>query len=107
MPCSQDDCQQDAKWRPALELRASAKSKPRRLRFCRLGYCDDHRSAATLETFLSDEGWHKIAKHVRTLGLGRVDPKLTTLVFEPLTEADLAQLASGQDHTLSDTTLPF
>jgi hypothetical protein len=107
MPCSQDDCQNEPEWRPALELRTSARSDPHRLRFLRLGYCPEHQRSASLETFLSDEAWRKIAKHVRELGLGKLDPKLTTLVWEPLAPRDLARLASGQDHTLSDQTLPF
>lgn len=107
MPCSQDDCQNEPEWRPALELRSNARSEPRRLRFTRLGYCSDHQRSATLDTFLSDEAWHKIAKQVRVLGLGKIDQKLTTLVWEPLTRKDIGKLAEGQDHTLSDPTLPF
>jgi len=107
MPCSQDECQNEPEWRPALELRTSARSEPRRLRFLRLGYCTEHQRAATIDTFLSDEAWHKIAKQVRELGLGKLDSKLTTLAWEPLTPRDLARLSAGQDRTLSDPTLPF
>lgn len=107
MPCSQDDCQGDARWRPVLELRSKKDSKPLRLHYIKLGYCDEHQRTTTIDTVLSDEGAAKIAKQVRELGLGKIEPRLTTLAWKPLTSAEVSHLSSGQDHTLTDTTLPF
>ncbi len=45
--------------------------------------CEMHKEHATLNDFLSDEGWNKISKHLRESGKGHFMKSLTTLDWEP------------------------
>jgi hypothetical protein len=99
MTCSHDDCQLPPRWKPVLELRSKARATSRRLRFTQLGYCDLHKRTTSLSTFLSDEGFNKIAKTVREAGKERIDQRHTTLAWEPLTGADRRRLGHTQHHT--------
>ena len=101
MPCSQDQCQKRARWLPVVLLRRSAKGEPARVRFRRLGYCDEHKAASTLKTVLSDEGSARLAKHLRESGLPEPKPQYSELAWERLRPADLQRLARRQDKTLS------
>jgi hypothetical protein len=101
VPCSQDQCQKRARWLPVVLLRRSAKSEPASVRFRRLGYCDEHKAASTLPTVLSDEGFARLAKHLRESGLPEPKPQYSELVWERLLPADLQRLARRQDQTLS------
>ena len=107
MPCSHDDCQQEPAWRPAFDLRSSRSDVPTRLHFNHLGYCSDHKEALQIDTFLSDEGHTKISKFMRESGKRAPDAALTTLVWEPLSPADVTKLAANQDRTLSSEVDPF
>lgn len=106
MPCSQDQCEKRARWVPVLLLRRKAKDDPTRVKFRRLGYCDDHRASGTAATFLSDEAHARLAKHLRENGLPEPVQKLTSLTWEKATQSDLGRLARHQDHTLSKTSDP-
>jgi len=101
VPCSQDQCQKRARWLPVVLLRRSAKGEPASVRFRRLGYCDEHKAKGTLKTVLSDEGFARLAKHLRESGLPEPSPRHSELVWERLRPADLQRLARRQDKTLS------
>jgi len=84
MRCSHDDCPDSPAWHPAIVLRSRRSAAPRRAVLVHLGYCDGHRGSLTLATFLSDEGFTKLAKHVREAGKPAPDRPLTTLEWVPL-----------------------
>ncbi len=107
MPCSQDDCQLTPKWRPVLAIGTKRRGKPLEFRFTRLGYCDAHRDKAVVATVLSDEGFHKVAKHVRELGLGNLDRASATLKWEEIDSREAERMTDTQDSTVTDDTLPF
>lgn len=107
MPCSQDDCPRDPLWQPVLELRPKHGGVASRLTFQHLGYCEEHRAFATVDTFLSDEGLVKIAKFMRENGKEPPDRAMTTLEWAPVGEEQLELLAEHQDRTESDESLAF
>lgn len=95
-----------------LELRSRPRAVARRLYFLQLGYCAEHRHASSPATFLSDEGFSKIAKTLREAGKEKIDRRHTTLAWEPLTRTDLRRLGRSQHHTVAvakttDDDLPF
>ena len=90
-----------------LELRSFKTSPPYRLRFCRLGYCTEHQAAATVDTFLSAEGFTKISKFLRENGKAEPDKHFTSLAWDPLPPDEAAELAPCQDKTRSNDVLPF
>lgn len=101
MPCSQDQCDKRARWIPVLLLRRRPSDTPARVKFRRLGYCDDHRASSTVETFLSDEAHARLAKHLRESGHPEPVRKHASLAWEKVTQADLGRLQRRQDRTLS------
>jgi len=106
MPCSQDDCPQDALWQPVLELRPKkSAAPPSRLIFEHLGYCEEHKSQTTVDTVLSDEALVKISKFMRESGWEVPDRSMTTLAWDPLGEKQLQILSEHQDHTQSDDSI--
>lgn len=112
MPCSQDDCPADALWQPVLELRPkhgleSQTLETSPLTFQHLGYCEEHRAKATVDTFLSDEGLVKIAKFMRENGKEPPDRDKITLTWKHVGEEELEILAEHQDRTESDQDLAF
>jgi hypothetical protein len=78
MPCSTPGCARTPRWRPSLDLRSRKDGSPTRLTFVRLAYCDEDKEKAKLETFLSDEGFSKIARHLRERGKEVPVQKLTS-----------------------------
>jgi hypothetical protein len=107
MPCSQDDCPETPTWRPVLELRPKADAPATRASFTRLGYCERHKSTAILATFLSDEGFVKIAKYMAENGKPRPASKHCTLAWDPIAKDEAEKLAGAQDRTLTDESLAF
>ena len=101
MPCSQDDCPADPRWQPALVLHPRRGGSTSKATFCRLGYCDEHRQIATVETFLSDEGFVKLAKFMRESGKAPPDRALVELDWLPIDDITKQSLAERQDHTQS------
>lgn len=84
-----------------LELRASPRGTARRLYFEQLGYCDAHKKSTTIATFLSEEGWDRMAKTLREAGKERIDRRSTTLAWELLTGKERQQLGRSQHRTTS------
>lgn len=107
MPCSTPGCARPPSWRPGLDLRSRKDGSPTRLTFARLAYCDEDKEKATLATFLSDEGFSKIARHLRERGKEVPVQKLTALAWTRLDAPALAELSSEQDQSTPDDTLPF
>lgn len=107
MPCSHVKCGAAPRWQPALDVRSTERGKPTRVWFCHLGYCTVHRDASTVDTFLSDEGFTKIAKFMAEKGKRRPVRKLTTLAWEELGTAERTRLNAAQDKTTPDDSLPF
>jgi hypothetical protein len=107
MPCSTPGCARTPQWRPSLDLRSRKDGSPTRLTFVKLAYCDEDKEKAKLETFLSDEGFSKIARHLRERGKEVPVQKLTTLAWTRLDATSLAALSSDQDQITPDDTLPF
>jgi hypothetical protein len=54
------------RWQPHLEL-PRGKSIQKAV-FSKLVYCDDHKRETVIGKLLSDEGYHKLRKHVREHG---------------------------------------
>lgn len=102
MPCSLDKCPRSPRWVPVLALRGRRADEPTRVKFRRLGYCDEHREACGLDTFLSGEGSAKLSKLLREAGLPEPDPRLTELAWERVASSDRSRLANRQDHTTSE-----
>jgi hypothetical protein len=107
MSCSQDDCPETPLWRPVLELRPKAGAPATLASFTRLGYCTRHKETATITTFLSDEGFVKIAKYMAENGKPRPASKHCTLAWDPITKEEAKKLDEAQDKTLTDETLAF
>jgi hypothetical protein len=97
--CSHDDCQSPSRWKPVLLLRSRPRDAGRQISFERLGYCDAHRESLTLATFLSDEGWKKIARALREAGKEKCDQNHTLLTWTRLSKADLHRIGRLQHHT--------
>src|SRR3989304_9367219 len=79
MLCSRKDCPGIGKFTPMLVIKASQKGPPRQAELSQLHVCFGHKESTTLTDFLSDEGWNKIAKHLREAGKGSFSKILTTL----------------------------
>jgi len=107
MPCSAAGCPRPPLWRPCLDLRSRKGDPPTRLTFLKLAYCEEDKAKSTIETFLSDEGHAKIAKHLRERGKEAPDQRLTTLSWIRVAEDDGSALSSERDVTTTDDTLPF
>ena len=84
-----------------MALQKSSKHDPMLVKFHQLGYCDHHQTTLKIDAFLSDEGFTKLAKHLREAGKGRMQKKLSVLLWEELTDKDLAKLAGRQHRTRS------
>jgi hypothetical protein len=87
--CSMTDCSGPPLWRPTIDLRSAPGERPRRAHFLSVAMCEEHRKSSTISTFLSQEGFAKIAKHVAESGLPRPDHKLSTLEWEEVDPSDL------------------
>jgi hypothetical protein len=68
MPCSAENCPNEAFWQPVLELRSAKKGPITTGKLTQLVYCEEHKKISTLTNFLSDEAFVKIAKFMRENG---------------------------------------
>ena len=84
MPCSNENCTHEARWRPVLEMRSAKKGPITTVKLSQLVYCEDHKATSTLATFLSNEGFTKIAKFMRENGKKAPAQRNTTLTWEEL-----------------------
>jgi len=84
MPCSTENCSNEASWQPVLEMRSAKKGPVTTVKLTQLVYCDTHKAASTLASFLSDEGFVKIAKFMRENGKKAPAQRNTTLTWSKL-----------------------
>lgn len=80
--CYLDACPNPGIWQPILNLKSRSDGTPTSLRFKTIRACDEHKSASTVDSFLSDEGFDKLARHMRDAGKSIPQRKLTTLDWE-------------------------
>jgi hypothetical protein len=80
--CYLAPCATPGIWQPVLNLRARADGPVTLLRFTSIRVCDDHKATSTVDSFLSDEGFHKLAHHMRDAGKTVPRQRLTTLSWE-------------------------
>ncbi len=81
--CHTRGCSLPGTARPVLELRPRKDRPGPRLRFGDdVVLCEGHRATATVDTFLSPEGYDKICKHLREAGKRPPARKNITLCWE-------------------------
>ena len=89
MKCSKTDCPGIGRHSPVLLLRKTKKGSPLRAELRQLAICEGHKESATVNDFLSDEGWDKISKKLREAGKGTFSKGLTSIDWQP-TEAEVS-----------------
>jgi hypothetical protein len=82
--CYLINCPDRGTWRPVLALRTRKDASPVRLAFAHLTACDAHKQEATVDSFLSPEGFDKISRVLRDAGKPVPMRKLTTLQWEKI-----------------------
>jgi len=85
--CYLINCPDRGTWRPVLALRTRKDASPVRLAFAHLTACDAHKQEATVDSFLSPEGFDKISRVLRDAGKPVPMRKLTTLQWEKASDA--------------------
>jgi hypothetical protein len=70
---------------PVLALRARKETAPFHMTFTHLTACDAHKQAATVDSFLSPEGFDKLARVLREAGKPIPVRKLTALQWRKAT----------------------
>lgn len=81
--CRARGCDKPGTARPVLELRPRRDRPGPRLRFpAEISVCEEHRASATVETFLSDEGFDKVCRHLREAGKQAPPRKHVALLWE-------------------------
>jgi hypothetical protein len=93
MGCSNENCSGDGIWRPVLEMRSRKDGPITHVKFSQLVFCGEHKSTSTLATFLSSEGFVKIAKFMRENGKKAPIQRNTTLSWEQLSPELLETLS--------------
>lgn len=84
MACSNENCSGDGAWRPVLEMRSRKDGPITHVKFSQLIFCEEHKASSTLATFLSAEGFIKIAKFMRENGKKAPIQRNTSLGWERL-----------------------
>ena len=80
--CYLADCSTPGIWQPILNLRSRSNGAITTLRFKTIKACDEHKTASTVDSFLSDEGYDKLARYLRDAGKSVPQHRLTTLSWE-------------------------
>ena len=109
--CHTRNCSTPGTRRPVLELRPRKDRSGPRLRFRdEVNLCEECAAAATVETFLSPEGFDKICKHLRESGKKATPRKYVALLWEgtgPVILGAKIEVAGSEDASGSDEELPF
>jgi hypothetical protein len=89
--CYLADCTGPEIWQPILNLRSRSDGEITVLKFKTIRACDEHKTAATVDNFLSSEGYNKLAHHMRDAGKPVPQRRLTTLAWvkDPAAPADI------------------
>ena len=80
--CYLDPCTNPGIWQPILNLKARSNGKITTLRFKTIRACDEHKAVSTVDSFLSSEGYDKLARHLRDAGKSVPQHRLTSLSWE-------------------------
>ena len=75
-------CTETGIWQPILNLKSRSNGSVTPLRFTKIRVCDKHKTASTVDSFLSDEGFDKLARHMRDAGKSVPQHRLTTLAWK-------------------------
>lgn len=102
--CYLATCSSPGTWKPILKLRSRSNGPTAILRFRSISTCEDHRKTSTVDSFLSDEGFDKLTRHLRDAGKSVPIRRLTALDWEP---APLEESApSSEAAIVADEPLP-
>ena len=90
--CYLADCTAPGIWQPILNLKSRSNGAITTLRFKTIRVCDEHKTASTVDSFLSDEGYDKLSRNLRDSGKSVPQHRLTTLSWEkdPIEEPSTA-----------------
>ena len=80
--CYLTNCPDHGSWKPVLALRTRKEAEPVHMSFAHLTACEDHKQVATVDSFLSPEGFDKLSRILREAGKPVPLRKLTTLHWE-------------------------
>jgi hypothetical protein len=80
--CYLDPCTNPGIWQPILNLKSRSNGAVTSLKFKTIRACDMHKAASTVDSFLSDEGYNKLASHMRNAGKPVPQHRLSTLSWE-------------------------
>jgi hypothetical protein len=80
--CYLSPCTEPGIWQPILNLKSRSNGTVTALRFAAIRACDKHKTASTVDSFLSDEGFDKLARHLRDAGKSAPQRRLTTLSWK-------------------------
>lgn len=86
--CARKECPGIGHYIPILLIRARKKDTPLRADLPKLLVCEGHKLSSTVNDFLSDEGWDRIAKKLREAGRGSFSKPLTTLAWREIEKQD-------------------
>lgn len=81
--CYLATCSLPGIWKPILKLRSRSNGPTTILRFKSISTCKNHKKTSAVDSFLSDEGFDKLARHLRDAGKSIPIRRLTTLDWEP------------------------
>lgn len=108
--CHTRGCDLPGTCRPVLELRPRKDRPGPRVRFRDdVSMCPGHAGAATVETFLSNEGFDKLCKHLREAGKKAPPRKYVVLHWEGGVPEVQAPRTGGEvvEQPGADDDLPF
>jgi len=81
--CYLATCSSPGAWKPILKFRSRSNGPATILHFKSISTCEEHRKTSTVDSFLSEEGFDKLARHLRDAGKSVPIRRLTTLDWEP------------------------
>ena len=68
MTCLREPCSNPPTWHPVLKLRSKQEDPVTHLCFTEITVCDTHKQDATVNSFLSMEGFDKLVRILREAG---------------------------------------
>jgi len=66
--CYLATCSSPGAWKPILKFRSRSNGPATILHFKSISTCEEHRKTSTVDSFLSEEGFDKLARHLRDAG---------------------------------------
>ena len=80
--CYLDPCPNPGIWQPILNRPSRSNGARTTLKFMAIRVCDEHKVSSTVNSFLSNEGFDKLSRHLRDAGKSVPQHKLTTLSWK-------------------------